>query len=346
MSGRFQVGILIVLVALISYLAYWILVPFFPPLVWAAVFAIVCYPIHRFFLRSVRYPSLAALITVVVVLIIIIGPLFYISYLLTGELQNVAANPPSLEAITEIYHDSAIESLVNRLLEFFNLTQSQAMDYLTSGFRNFAQAALKKIPLGLGNLVDAVTNFFVMVFVLFFFFRDGHRYVAALFSYLPFSSQNKEKLSGQIQDVVVSTIYGGLAVAIGEGAVALIGFLIVGVHSSVLWAVMTAITSFVPLVGSHVVWVPICIYFLFTGQIVNSIILAAFGVFGIGLVDNFVRPLFIRGRARMSFLLTFLAVFGGLQAFGLLGIVVGPLIMALFLSIIPMVRDLEVAGTG
>lgn len=345
MSGRFRIGILIVLVALISYLTYEILVPFFSPLVWAAVFAIVCYPIHKFFLRSVRYPSLAALVTVVVVLIIIVGPLSYISYLLTGELQNVAANPPSTEAIVEIYHHSFIESIVNRLLEFFNLTQQQAMDYLTSGFRNFAQTALKKIPMGLGNLVDAVTNFLVMVFVLFFFFRDGRRYVATLLNYLPFSLQNKEKLSGQVQDVVVSTIYGGLAVAIGQGAVALIGFLVVGLHSSILWAVTTAITSFIPFVGSHVVWVPICIYFLFTGQILNCIILAAFGIFGIGLVDNVVRPLFIRGRARMSFLLTFLAVFGGLQAFGLLGIVVGPLIIALFLSIIPMVRDLEEMGT-
>jgi predicted PurR-regulated permease PerM len=111
--------------------------------------------------------------------------------------------------------------------------------------------------------------------------------------------------------------------------------------SPVLWGLTTALASFVPLIGSNIVWVPICLYLLITGYILKAIILAVFGVFGIGLVDNVVRPLFIKGRARMSFLLTFFAVFGGIQAFGLIGIIVGPLIMALFISLMEIVKDFE-----
>jgi predicted PurR-regulated permease PerM len=341
MTSRFRVGVLIVLVALITYLAYRIIAPFFSPLAWASVLAIVGYPIYGFFLRHLKFPMLAALSAVVVVLFIIVGPLSYVFYLLTGELQNLAGSAPSTERIVESYRQSALRPIADRILLSFNMSEKQAIAHLTTGLTNFAKEALTRIPVGLGNLAEAVANFFVMVFVLFFFFRDGHRLVAALVDYLPFSEPGKQRVSVQVKDVVVSTIYGGLAVAIAQGFVGLIAFVTVGLDSPITWAVTTAITSFIPLVGSHVVWVPISVYLLFTGETFRSLLLAAFGIFGIGLVDNIVRPLFIKGRVRMSFLLTFLSVFGGLQAFGLLGIVVGPLVMALFLSIIPMVRDLE-----
>ena len=109
--------------------------------------------------------------------------------------------------------------------------------------------------------------------------------------------------------------------------------------SPALWGLATAITSFIPFIGSHIVWVPMCLYLLVTGHIGKTVILATFGILGIGMVDNVVRPLFITGRARMSFLLTFLAVLGGIEAFGLIGIIVGPLVMALYSSLIAILKD-------
>ena len=344
MTNRFRIGILIVLVAFLSYLAYLILAPFFVPLTWAAVFAIVFYPVYIFILRYIRRPSLASLATVAVVLIVILGPLSYLSYRLVGELQDLSNTGLTVEGVRSAYQDSFIHDLANRVLPVFHLDEKQAVAHIVNGLSNLSKRLLHLIPGGLGSVAGAFTTFFIMAFVLFFLFKDGSSYVAKILEYLPFSQRNKERLVKQTKDVVVSTIYGGVAVALAQGIVGTLGFISVGMSSPALWGLATAITSFIPFIGAHIVWVPICLYLLATGHILKAAILAVFGIFGIGLVDNVVRPLFIKGRARLSFLLTFFAVLGGIQAFGLIGIIVGPLIMALYISLIDIVKDFEDDG--
>ena len=339
MTNRFRIGILIVLVAFLSYLAYLILAPFFVPLTWAAVFAIVFYPVYIFILRYIRRPSLASLATVAVVLIVILGPLSYLSYRLVGELQDLSNTGLTVEGVRSAYRDSFIHDLANRVLPVFHLDEKEAVAYIVNGLSNLSKRLLHLIPGGLGSVAGAFTTFFIMAFILFFLFKDGRGYVSKILEYLPFSQRNKERLVKQTKDVVVSTIYGGVAVALAQGIVGTLGFISVGMTSPALWGLATAITSFIPFIGSHIVWVPICLYLLVTGHILKAVILAAFGILGIGLVDNVVRPLFITGRARLSFLLTFFAVLGGIQAFGLIGIIVGPLIMALFISLINIMKD-------
>ena len=341
MTNRFRIGILIVLVAFLSYLAYLILAPFFIPLTWAAVFAIVFYPVYIFILRYIRRPSAASLATVAVVLIVILGPLSYLSYRLVGELQDLSNTGLTVEGVRSAYQDSFIHDLANRVLSIFHLDEKEAIAHIVNGLSNLSKRLLNLIPGGLGSVASAFTTFFIMTFIIFFLFKDGSAYVTKTLEYLPFSERNKERLAKQTKDVVVSTIYGGVAVALAQGIVATLGFISVGMSSPALWGLTTAITSFIPFIGAHIVWVPICLYLLVTGHILKAAILAAFGILGIGLVDNVIRPLFIKGRARLSFLLTFFAVLGGIQAFGLIGIIVGPLIMALFISLINIIKDFE-----
>lgn len=329
------------LVAFLSYLAYLVLAPFFVPLTWAAVFAIVFYPVYSFILRYAKHPTLASLATVIVVLIVILGPLSYLSYLLVGEVQDLANMGLTVENVRSMYQNSFIHDLANTVLPIFHLNEQDVIAYAINGFTSLSKGVLHRIPASLGSIAGAFVTFFIMAFVLFFLFKDGRAYVATILEYLPFSDRHKEHLSRQTKDVIVSTIYGGVAVALAQGIVGTIGYVSVGIHSPVLWGLATAITSFIPFIGSHIVWVPMCLYLLISGEILKTIILAAFGIIGIGLVDNVVRPLFITGRARLSFLLTFFAVLGGIEAFGLIGIIVGPLIMALYISLITILKDSE-----
>ncbi|MHB8111413.1 MAG: AI-2E family transporter [Syntrophorhabdaceae bacterium] len=344
MTRRFRVGILIIIVALASYLAYLIMAPFFAPLMWATVFAIVFYPVYRFVLRYVRRPALASLITLVLVLVVLLGPLSYLSYLLIGEIQGLATTTLTAESLRSAYQNSIIHDLANRVLPVFHLNEEQVIAYVNNALSTLSKHLLRLAPGSLGSVAGAFTTFIIMTFVLFFFFKDGSTYVAKILELLPFSERHKEQLSNQVKDVVVSTIYGGVAVAVAQGIVGAIGFISVGVSSPALWGLATAITSFIPFIGSHVVWVPICLYLLITGHIIKALILVAFGVFGIGLVDNVIRPLFIRGRARLSFILTFFSVLGGIQVFGLIGIIIGPLIMALYVSLIGIIKDFDDNG--
>jgi predicted PurR-regulated permease PerM len=344
MTRRFRIGILVVIIALASYLAYLIMAPFFAPIVWATVFAIVFYPVYSFILRYVRRPALASLATLTLVLAVLLGPLSYLSYLLAGELQDLTTTTLTAEGVRAAYQNSILHDLANRVLPVLHLDEQRVITYVANSLSNLSQYLLRLAPGSLGSVASALTTFIIMTFVLFFFFKDGSTYVAKILEFLPFSERHKEQLSNQAKDVVVSTIYGGVAVALAQGIVGTVGFISVGVSSPALWGLATAITSFIPFVGSHIVWVPICLYLLFTGHIIKALILAAFGVFGIALVDNVIRPLFIRGRAKLSFLFTFFAVLGGIQAFGLIGIIVGPLIMALYVSLVDIVKDVDDYG--
>jgi predicted PurR-regulated permease PerM len=338
-ARKFRIGLLLVIIAILSYLAYLLLAPFFVPLTWAAIFAIVFYPVYSFVLRYTRRPVLASLATVMIVLTVILGPLSYLSYLLVGELQDLAGTGLTVEGLRSTYQNSVIHDLANKVLPVFHLDEQQVITYVVKGLTKISEELLRRLPAGLGSVVGAFATFFIMAFVLFFLFKDGRTYVAIILDYLPFSEHHKQHLSKQTRDVIVSTIYGGVAVAVAQGIIGTIGYISVGMPSPVLWGLATAITSFIPFIGSHIVWVPMGLYLLVTGHIVKTLILAAFGVLGIGLVDNVVRPLFIRGHARMSFLLTFFAVLGGIEAFGLIGIIVGPLILALYISLITILKD-------
>jgi predicted PurR-regulated permease PerM len=339
MTRRFGIGILIVLVVFLSYLAYLVLAPFFVPLTWAAVFAIVFYPVYGFILHRIGRQALASLATVIVVLIVILGPLSYLSYLLVGELQDLATAGLTMEGVRSAYQSSFIHGLADRVLPVFHLDEQQALAYVAGALSNLSKELLRRVPGGLGSVAHAFVTFLIMALILFFFFKDGRTYVATILDYLPFSKRNKERLSQQAKDVVVSTIYGGVAVAVAQGIVGAIGYVSVGMPSPVLWGLATTITSFIPFIGCHIVWIPMCLYLLATGYVAKAIILAAFGIFGIGVVDHAVRPLFLRGRARMSFLFTFLSVLGGIEAFGLIGVIVGPLIMALYISLIAILKE-------
>ena len=245
----------------------------------------------------------------------------------------------TMEGIRSAYQNSPIHGLANRVLPVFHLDEQQALAYVAGALSNLSKELLRRVPRGLGSVAHALATFFIMAFILFFLFKDGRTYVATILDYLPFSKRNKERLSQQAKDVVVSTIYGGVAVALAQGILGAVGYVAVGMSSPVLWGLATAIASFIPFIGCHIVWVPMCLYLLATGYIVKAVILAAFGIFGIGVVDHAVRPLFLRGRARMSFLLTFLSVLGGIEAFGLIGVIVGPLIMALYISLIAILKE-------
>ncbi len=339
MTSKFRIGLLLVLVAILSYLAYLVVAPFFVPLAWAAIFAIVFYPVYVFILRHIKRPALASLATVVIVLIVILGPLSYLSVSLVGELQDIADRGFTKESLKSTYQHSAVHDLSNRVLPYFHVDEQEAMAYVERNVTNLSKELLHRLPAGLGAIFGAVVKFFLMAFVLFFFFKDGSTYVETILEYLPFSERHKQHFSKQTKDVIVSTIYGGVAVAVAQGVIGTIGYVSVGISSPVLWGLATAITSFIPIIGSHIVWMPIGLYLLATGHMLKALVIGLFGVFGIGVVDNVVRPLFIRGRSRMSFLLTFFAVLGGIEAFGLIGIIVGPLIMALYISLMAILKE-------
>jgi predicted PurR-regulated permease PerM len=345
-ENRFYYLIMLALVFGFGYLTYLILKPFFSPIGWAIVFSIVFYPLYAFILRYIKSPTLAATLTTIITLVIILGPLSTFLYLLASELSNISIQDTSLDGLYRVFDHPYIKPIVDRILAFSHIKRTQFQTSVVGSLSGMGKVLLGYVPSRLGDIAGVMVSFVLMVFALFFFLKDGDLFLAKAKDYIPFSGRQKERVAKQIKDIIISTIYGGLVVALLQGLCAGLGFMFVGFSSPVLWGLATSIASFIPVFGSFLVWGPAAFYLLFTGYIAKGIVLLFIGVFIIGLVDNLLRPLLIRGRTSMPLLVILFSVLGGIEVFGLIGIVLGPLVLAVFLSLLEIFRDLEGGEAG
>jgi predicted PurR-regulated permease PerM len=190
-----------------------------------------------------------------------------------------------------------------------------------------------------GNIASFVINSVITLFTLFFLFREGRTLTRRLAAVMPLTGEQVDRLYTGISNAVVATMYGGLAVAIAQGTLTSIAFAALGIPSPILWGVVTAMFSLVPMVGSAAVWVPAALILIATGNWVKGLILVAFGAGVISTVDNLIRPYIIGGRVKLHTLLVFFAVLGGIKAFGLLGLFIGPVALAVAMALLGMLRD-------
>ncbi len=197
------------------------------------------------------------------------------------------------------------------------------------------------LPGRLGDAAGAALHFVLMAFALFFFLRDGPQFLARISLYMPFSRAHRERLTRQVKDIVISTIYGGIIVALAQGLIGSLTFGFLGLHSPILWGLAISMSSFLPFVGSAIIWVPAALWLLLKGQVASGLVLLCVGIFAITLVDNVLRPIIIRGRLRMPLLAIFFSVFGGIELFGLIGLVMGPLVLGIFISVLDIFKDVE-----
>ncbi len=336
-ENRFQLLALSALVLLLGYVTYLIFKPFFVPIGWAIVFAIVLYPVHNFFLRYLKAGSLSAIVILVLILIITLGPLSYVSYQLAVELQDLSLEHATEEVVGLINHPW-IQPLVERILSLFSITETEFKASVTANLARLGKDLLGLAGGRIGDIVTGAFDFVLMAFTLFFLLKDGPNFIEKIRNYMPFPENEKRQLTKQVKDIVVSTIYGGVVVAVAQGLLGTVAFAAVGIRSPVLWGMAMSITSFIPIVGCALVWVPATLHLLVTGRTTQAMILAAIGVFAISAVDNVLRPIIIRGRVSMPLVLVFFSVFGGIQVFGLLGLVLGPLVVAVFVSVLGIYR--------
>ena len=195
------------------------------------------------------------------------------------------------------------------------------------------------------NVAGAVVSFVFILFAMFLLFRDGDRIVARIPDLLPFERARSEALLARVRDVIYGSVYGVVVIAVVQGALCGGIFWILGIPSAALWGMVTVVTSVLPVVGAAGVWAPGAVYLAATGHWTRAIILAVFGTAVISTVDNFLRPRLVGGRVGLSELVMFFSVLGGLRVFGVLGIVLGPVLFAIAAGILDVLSD-ETAPSG
>ena len=326
----------VVLLLVVTVAFLWLIRGFLQPIFWAIALGIVVYPVHARLAKRLRgRAALAAAISVVTVVVVVILPLIGVGAAVTREgaalYQRLDAGELGVQRLYERVEQNMPR--VAATLERFGVDPSrlgaQVSEAAVTASRFVAQRALS-----IGqDTVRATMFFFLMLYLLFFFLRDGPSLLEHLVRALPLGDERERHLLERFAAVSRATIKGTLVVGVAQGTIGGIAFAVLGISAPVLWGVVMALASILPAVGPALVWLPAAIVLIVNGQIVAGIAVILIGVFVIGLVDNLLRPVLVGRDTRMPDYLILLSTLGGLAAFGLAGIIIGPIIAAFFLSV-------------
>ena len=314
-----------------------ILWPFQGAVFWAVVLAILFMPTHRRIQQRLpSSPNLAALLTLGLCLVLAIIPMVLIGVSLLQEaaqiyerLRSGQINPGNyFQQIT-----AAMPEWATKLLAQFHLTSLSEIQEKLSSIAVQASQYVATQALNIGqNTLGFIVSFGVLMYLLFFLLRDGTALMAKIRGAIPLNEDHKRKLSSKFATVIRATVKGNIVVAASQGALGGLIFWILGIQGPVLWGVLMAFLSLLPAVGASLIWMPVAIYFLATGSITQGVVLIAYGVCVIGLVDNILRPILVGKDTKLPDYLVLISTLGGMSLFGLTGFVIGPAIAALFVA--------------
>lgn len=321
-----------------GYLMY-ILSPFLTVIFIAAVLTVTFYPVYQWLLKYMpNWERAASLITCFFVLIVTLAPLTYFTILLVDEAANtyelIDTNIESgvfdkylLWEDGGVIYDALKK--VDSVVDFSQINLKDSIVNWAQTLSTFLASQLTTLLAGISNLM---LNIFIMLFSMFYFFKDGKKLVDKLGKLSPLPSVYESQLFLKVKDMVKAIVVGVFLTAIVQGIVGGIGFTIVGISSPLFWATAMALFSLVPLVGTAVIWVPAGIILAILGHYWQAIFIMIWGVVLIGSVDNFLRPFLIGGKTHTYPLMTFFVILGGIFTMGFKGIIIGPIILVVLLS--------------
>jgi len=324
---------LLVALTTLAFLA--LIADFLMPVFWAAVLATVFFPLQRRYVARLGGRSaLAALATILTIIGLVVVPLFLVGLAMAREAlqlhEQITSGAIDLQA--PLHFLRRITPLASNYLGGFGVDLESMTQRLASSAVAVTQFVASR-ALEIGQDVLRITALlFVMLYILFFFLRDGDQLVATMIRVLPLGDVRERRLLAKFAEVSVATIKGTLVVGVVQGAIGGGLFWILGIPGPVFWGTVMAMLSALP-VGPGLVWGPAAVILLGLGEIVKGIVLIAAGVIIIGLIDNVLRPILVGRDIQMPDYLVLLATLGGLAVFGVSGFVIGPVIAAFFLVV-------------
>lgn len=349
LSLAFFYGILLFLL----YLTYLVVVPYASPILWAAVLAVIFYPAYHRLLRLFRGRSglAASLFTTAVILAVII-PAFFLAWVLAREaasLYQVAERFYQQQGLDGIATHPAVTagralwgraSLPFKRLGFdLNGVLLAAINAVSS----FIVGNLKGIA---KNLLSFTINFLLTVFTLFFLLRDGDAIIRGLKALLPLERKHTDLIFARLYTGVSAVVHGTLLTALAQGALGGVGYWIFGVPFPVFLGMATALVSLLPVGGSALVWIPAAIYLFLKGVWIRGVLLLAWSGLVVSMADNILRPSLMSSGTNLPTLALFFGMLGGLEVFGMLGLILGPVLLVMLAAFLDIYREFSSRPTN
>ena len=329
----------------VLYFLVVILLPFVSTFLWAGLLTVIFLPLYRRLLRALRgRRALASLVTCVLVLAMIVVPVVYLSVAITQQSVafyqkiNQSVGDGAGDKLDAIEQRPAVQWALTQMGRVTGSERPRLRPTIEQMLTNISRFLVSRAPTLLKGVGEFLFTFLLIFISMFFFFRDGPELLAAVRMSNPLPEAYETEIIRKFQDVSYAAFFGSILTALVQGLVGALLFWILQIPSPLFWGAVVAFVSLVPIVGAFLVWIPWSAYLLLVGDTGKGIVLLAVGGLVVSSIDNVLKPIIIRGRTDMHPLLVFLSVLGGMQAFGFLGILVGPLVAALFLSFLDFYR--------
>jgi len=346
-DGRFAARVFnLVVLAILGYFLFRIFEPFLGSILWAALLAFLLFPVNARLRRAVGgRTGLAALLLTLAVALGIAVPAAVVTVAFVRQAidlgQRLAGTAAAYQVagVGDLDRLPVIGPVMHWLQEHLGVDAARLQSWLVDAVQSVVQFLLahtRDVLLGALGLVGSIV---LMLFVLFFFFRDGETMARRLTELVPMEATRKERLGRQLQDVTRAVVFGSVATSILQGITVGFAFGVTGLPSPVVFGAIASIASFIPVGGTAFVWGPAALYLLSQGASGKALFMAAWGALVVGMIDNIVRPLLVSGRAELGTLTVFFGVLGGLAAFGMIGLFLGPVILALALALIRFAEE-------
>jgi predicted PurR-regulated permease PerM len=333
--------LLLAVTAITLYLCWLMVRPFVGVIAWSTVLVIVFYPVHKRIRKRFKNSTLSALVSCALVILVILVPVALITLAVINELSGALQN---LQAAVNyvISPDSRLAGpVVNWLGRYVDVSKLQSDEYLLTQLQGISGSIAGRTLGFLGGVVSVIVQMFFVIFTMFYFFKDGDRISAVVRDALPLEKEQANEILQRTREVIDASVYGVLTIAVIQGTLGGLAFWVLGLPSAIIWGVAMTFLSMIPMLGAFVVWLPAAIFLAITGHWVKALFLVLWGTLVIGMIDNFLRPKLVGSRTRLHELLIFFAVLGGLSVFGVLGVVLGPVVVALALALIAVFRAAE-----
>jgi predicted PurR-regulated permease PerM len=321
--SRGKLYVLAAATILSAYLAYQLILPFMPAIVWATTAAVITHRFSQWVARRVKSPDVKAAICTAAVTVAILLPVVGVAYVAIQQITK---------AVQEV-STGEIDDMIQRKLSRFPQAQ-EAWNSFKKSLQDPEQTRSIVNRLQPGAVAAVSTPIYIgiqlllMLFILYFLYRDEQHAVESLRSVMPLSNQETDRLLERVADTIHATIFGTVVVALIQGAMGGVLFAFMGIPGAMLWAVIMGLFAMIPYLGAFVVWGPVAVYLAFQGEWGKAAILTTYGACAIGLIDNLLYPYLVGQRLRQHTVMAFFAILGGVNVFGATGLILGPVILS------------------
>lgn len=329
---KLQIASFLIFLLVVLILVLFIVKPFLTVLAFGTIMAILFWPVYNKLQKLIKSNTIASLLTVLLMLFILVTPIWFFGNVIFNEASNVYVQYTT--------GDLALQGsrVYEKLTPEMQTTVKTVIDQVSQTAQSFSDNALKTASGLLSNVFNFFLFFFLFFFFVFFLLRDGEHIKDIIMDISPIAKEQEYLLFKKVGAAVNGVVKGAFLTALIQGLVAMIGFKIFGVPQPIVWGLFTVVSALIPSVGTALSVIPAVIYLFITGHVVAAIGMAIWGALAIGTIDNLVGPKLIGSKTKLHPMLVLVSILGGIQFFGYVGFLLGPIVMAIFIALVEMYR--------